>query len=364
MQADLESVLLLGGRIEFCGPSMYTLNLAKGLKRAGLRLKLLCSGLVMEEEFQRAGIPVRVCPFLDGLVLDWFLLRNLVRELRHGEYQILHIQDHRKIKAGVTLAKKLKIPAVATVPSYPGEREKIPVNRKILRGIITFSEELRADLVNRHKVAKDLVWVIPLGVDTHEEERIERAVGSGEVAVVGMVGAIRSGSGVDTLLRAATVVLEKEKKVHFLLVGGVEKRERGRFRKLVKELGLERHVTFADHVTSCRKVLPAVDVFVTPVQEDGPREPLLEAMAHGSPVVASGVGGIYEIVKDEETGLLFPPGQPEALAGCILRLLEDRDFARGVGEKAKEFVAASYGLGKMIEDTLSLYGKARESRLG
>jgi colanic acid/amylovoran biosynthesis glycosyltransferase len=79
----------------------------------------------------------------------------------------------------------------------------------------------------------------------------------------------------------------------------------------------------------------AADIFVLSSLWEGCPNVVLEAMAHGLPVVATAVGGIPELVTDGDSGLLVPPGDPDALAAALARLLRDRTLRLAMGEAAR-----------------------------
>jgi glycogen synthase len=83
-----------------------------------------------------------------------------------------------------------------------------------------------------------------------------------------------------------------------------------------------------------------------------------EAMAHGKPVVASAVGGLANLVIDEETGLLVPPGDIAALRAAIDRLLADREARLRMGRAARERIAANYSWERVTARTLAAYARA------
>jgi glycosyltransferase involved in cell wall biosynthesis len=84
----------------------------------------------------------------------------------------------------------------------------------------------------------------------------------------------------------------------------------------------------------------------------------LEAMACETPVVASAVGGILEVVEDGVTGLLVSPGRPEALADALRRVLEDRDLARALGQAGRRRVEERFSWASVAERTEQLYAAA------
>jgi len=92
---------------------------------------------------------------------------------------------------------------------------------------------------------------------------------------------------------------------------------------------------------------------------------LLEAMAEGCPVIATRVGGIPDVITDEVDGLLVPPGNPEALAAAISRVLRDPAFARSLGNAARQTIANRYAAERSLERLEQLYaglGVCREAQ--
>ena len=108
-------------------------------------------------------------------------------------------------------------------------------------------------------------------------------------------------------------------------------------------------------------ILAAADVFVQPSRTEGLPLAVLEAMAHGLPVVATGVGGIPEAIEDQESGQLVPPGDPGALADAVARVLESPETAGMLARRARERVEAEFSIGVMVERYAGLYAAVRRS---
>jgi glycosyltransferase involved in cell wall biosynthesis len=139
--------------------------------------------------------------------------------------------------------------------------------------------------------------------------------------------------------------------------------EESRLRALVDELGLADRVKFAGQVSSgeLRKFYAACDCFVLPAIVDfkgdteGLGVVLIEALSYRKPVVASGVGGIVDVVRHEETGLLVPEKDPEALARTITRVLTDNRLATKLAGRGYEHVSRYFDWDRIIERWVALY---------
>jgi glycosyltransferase involved in cell wall biosynthesis len=142
-----------------------------------------------------------------------------------------------------------------------------------------------------------------------------------------------------TLLRAVAR-LRPELNPHVLIVG--EGPERLRIEQEIKELGLSENVTLTGHQPSAEPYYGIANLAVLSSLSEGSPNALLEAMASGVPVVATNVGGIPEIVKHEESALLVPPGDRDAMAAAMAKLLTDPGLARQYADRDRMLVLVKH----------------------
>ena len=124
----------------------------------------------------------------------------------------------------------------------------------------------------------------------------------------------------------------------------------------------EKHIQFLGRRSDIDDLLSAADFFVLPSDIEGLPMAILEAMAHGLPIVASNVGGIPEIIDDEREGLLFPAGDATALAFAIRRLASDPFLRRRLGDAARQRVSAQFSLNAMVRKYDDVYADAMRGR--
>jgi len=179
--------------------------------------------------------------------------------------------------------------------------------------------------------------------------------------VVGLVARLdHRAKGHLELLRAMELLKDRHT-FHALMVGGGRRQEE--MRQLAASLGLGEVVHFLGNRRDVPDLLAAMDMFVLPSHSEGVSLAVLEAMAAGLPVIVSEVGGLPEIVQHEETGLLIPPKDPEALALSLARLLENPELAKRLGQKARERVQEKYSLERLAQVVNATYDELAQRKL-
>jgi glycosyltransferase involved in cell wall biosynthesis len=205
--------------------------------------------------------------------------------------------------------------------------------------------------------------VIPYGIDAGsfalrdgERAQVEELRRDHPEGLVLFVGVLRPYKGMEVLLRAMV-----EAPQGYLVVVGLD-RDRGRAAGLATHLGLSSRVAFEGVVSDSRlrALLHACDLLVLPSLDR--REAFgivqLEAMACGKPVVSSDLPtGVRLVNHDGETGLLVPPGDPEALAAAITRLLSDSTLRARLGQRARERVIREFSVDRMVNQTTEVYSQ-------
>lgn len=194
-----------------------------------------------------------------------------------------------------------------------------------------------------------------------EEERRQRRLDLGLPAdgyVIGKVGNFTAKKNHLNLLRAVAEPGSLER-AHLALVGlGPLENE---LRRTAAELGLADRVVFLGSRDDVFDILPLFDLFCLSSDFEGLPIALVEAMATGLPCVATSVGGIPEIVRDGETGLLVPPGDHTALARALGRLMDDPALGRRYGQGARK-AAQELDLQRAVDQMQAIYLQALEAR--
>ncbi len=143
--------------------------------------------------------------------------------------------------------------------------------------------------------------------------------------------------GQSHLIAALSELSERIPDAKLLLVGGGE---RGALEAQAQKLGVGERVVFAGHRNDVPACMRAMDVVVHPSLSEAFSQVVIEAMASGTPLVSTDVGGAREVIEDGETGLLTPPADVVAIVAAVLRVHDDEILGRRLSEAARESVTA------------------------
>lgn len=350
---DEPHVLLFAGRFAVRGTSAYTLRLADHLPEEHFRISVTCPDARMVQPELKRQLAIREFPYLQTPLWGRVVLALMARTLKDDPPDLIHVQSRNAAPQGMQLARSLGRPYVLTLHDYTQPRQRLAIDRTWCRRIIAVSESVKADLLSRTSAPESLVTVIHSGVDLSDAETRKPVLPSGRVPVVGTAGPLEAVKGFPFFLGAAARVLSTGRDVEFVIAGAGP--EEDNLRRLARELQIAPHVTFVPNLLDFSEALAAMDVFCLPSLQQGIGTIMLEAMAMGRPVIATRVGGVYRVIRDNETGLLVPPSDSARLAERIGELLDDPDRSRIIGAAAQAEVRQEFSVDRMVDETAALY---------
>lgn len=354
--------------IESSGPGgaeHIVLRLADELRRAGAEpiVATLRSGW-MTHRAESVGLPVWVVPQRRGLDLGWVL--RFAARLRREQIDIFHAHESTMSLFGGAAALIAGVRALSTLHGrhrISKKRSKL-FSYRVLRSlgvqIVAVSHDLARFLAGELRLEPAALHVIhngvPLPTRPPREERHVRASAArnhlsipDDGALVVAVGNLYPVKDHATLLRAVARVPGTR-----LAIAGRGEQE-SRLRQLAHELDVTDRLYLLGLRDDVERVLEAADLFVQPSRSEGLPLAILEAMAAGLPVVATAVGGIGEAVEDEKTGHLVPPGDPDALADAVTRVLFSKDRGETLGEAGRVRVEEEFSVSAMAARYRDLY---------
>lgn len=305
----------------------------------------------------------------------------------HGlRYRLIHSHYWLSGWAGLILSRRWRVPHAAMFHTLaelkrrarPEEREspeRTRVEREVIAcadAVIAASTHERTQMISLYDAQPQRVSVIPCGVDLDlfhpgSRQQARRRLGLGREPVILYVGRIEPLKGLDLLIRSLPLLPESVRRRALLLIVGGEREattashnghvdERRRLLNLAHELGVAVQVRFTGAVPQSE--LPwyyrAADVAVLPSYYESFGLAAIEALACGTPVVASMVGGLLTTVTDGENGFLVPWRCPPAFAEKIGVLLTDRALWQRLASNARRSVVA-FGWPSIADRVLAVY---------
>lgn len=368
-------VISLITRLNIGGASPPVIFQAAGLRARGHDSCLVC-GVPgpregsMEEDAVRAG--AKLC-HLASLrrdphpINDASAMLELYRMFRRVRPDVVSTHMSKAGAIGRVAARAAGVPVI--VHTYHGkgfhvfagwkEQMTLAAERTLARlatGNIVVSDRQRAEFESL-RIAPDTLQVIRYGLDLESFHRAAPADLRSELglpagtSLVGVVARVVAIKGQDVLLGAAARLRQRLPDVHFVIAGDGDARPA--FERLAVELGVADRVHFLGWRRDIPAVLGALSLVVLPTVMDFEGTPLavIEALAAGRPVVASDVGGVAEVVRHGETGLLVPPRAPEALADAIATQLGNPQRAQQMADAGRALVLDRYGREAMVDAT-------------
>ncbi len=214
--------------------------------------------------------------------------------------------------------------------------------------IIAVSKYSQGKILEHYDVEEAKIRVVPNGVDVEKFKPIKdtsaakRKFGLGDEPCVLFVGSLVPRKGLPFLVEAAKKVVRQQADAKFLIVG--EGPLKSQIDHTLSEANLSGNFVFLGNQKeeALIELYNCADVFVLPSIQEGQGIVLLEAQACGRPVVAFGVGGVNEAVRNGETGLLVKGGDSGGLAEALLKLLLDESLRAELGVNGRRFVSENF----------------------
>jgi glycosyltransferase involved in cell wall biosynthesis len=226
---------------------------------------------------------------------------------------------------------------------------------------IALTELEKSDLVNYRVTSPKKVAVVQSGLETEKYQCPQGVISKLKeewhlpvtARVVGLVGRLEPVKGPLLLVEAAKIVVAACPDVQFLVIG--EGSLRNKMEEQCRAANLNGNFVFAGWREHVEQLLGVLDILVLPSLNEAVGRIILEAAAYGVPVVATRVGGVPEIVKDGETGLLVPSQDAGSMARALIELLTNREKRGRLGRAAKERVTTSFTAREMVRSISNLY---------
>jgi len=347
------------------GTEIATLNIAKNLTKKGHEVHIITwldKGFPknsMQEGFYIHRVFGKNIRLLSPL-LYWI---NIFICLKKIQPDIIHVQNFGLELPAFFSKKLLKTPFIINARGseniYHRSFIKKYLQKLALKGLDKLLVQTDYKKKELKKIFKGEILVVPNGINLSIYRNILKSdVKENNKKNIIFVGRLLPIKGLDYLMNAMKIIQNKNKNVFLTLVGDGYYRKS--LEKMIKKLEIEKAVTFTGKIpnTEIPKYLSNSDVFVLPSLSEGFPNVVLEAMAAGLPIVASNIGGLSELIKNNENGYLVETKNPEQLADGLLKILQNPEIKTKMSQnnlkKAKNYSWESvvFDLEKIYLDTI------------
>ena len=385
-------ILRLIARLNMGGPALHVAYLTRGLDERGYVTTLGAGSLGRGEGSmafvaEELGVDVVTIPQLHrevSPVLDPISARRIAQLIREVRAHILHTHTAKAGAVGRTaalLAGDARPPIV--VHTFHGhvlrgyfDPARTAVYREVERSLarvttrlVAVSPEVRDELVDLGVAPAEKFSVVRLGIDL--DSRIVEASSDGaelrtaygippDAFVVGWVGRMTAIKRLPDVLASFARLRESGVDARLCLVGDGPDREA--VERRAHELGIARYVLSLGYQRDIAPYYALFDALVLPSGNEGTPVVAIESLAAGTPVVATRVGGVPDVVSDGVDGFLVQVGDVEGIANALQRLASDPALRHAMGAAGRERTLPRYKVGRLVDDVDDLYRKLLAER--
>jgi glycosyltransferase involved in cell wall biosynthesis len=318
----------------------------------------------MSKVLAHEGIPARVIPCSGRW--DRRSIGEIRETIRDYRPDVLHTHGYKADIYGYVAGRKMGAPMVATCHNWTESSAALKLyawaDRRMLcrfAKVVAVSAELAGRLRESHisRVASIRNGIV---VDSFAgaEATLRKSLPDPGRMVIGMAARLVRAKGISTVLEVVREVLAAFPKTLFVFVG--DGPDRAAFESQSTKLGIGASVVFTGTRADMPGVYKSFDIFLLPSVNEGLPMSLLEAMAAGVPVIATAVGGIPEVVRGGQTGLLVKPADAGELSAAIVRLLSDSGLRTRLGLEGQQLVRRLYSAERMTQDYFAVYREVKE----
>lgn len=364
------------------GAQRYVYDLVTNLPKENYEsLVVLGSTGILTLKLKEVGVKIKILETSREIRIfkDFLILLKLIKIFYKEKPDIVHLNSSKMGILGVLAGKITRVPKVIfTGHGWAFNEDRGSFQKKIIYFIhlltvlfadktIMVSEETKRQIIRDNKLEKKTI-VIKNGIekinfldkDSARNEIIKKLpveIDFTNKIWLGTISELHKNKGLKYMIEALHIFETESDDSKMLpmliIIGDGEKKEA--LQKRIDRYGLNKNIFLVGQINEAAKYLKAFDVFtLTSITEALPYA-ILEAGQAGLPIIASGVGGIPEIIDDMTSGVLVRPKEPKEIERALTFFLKNTDKTRLIGEKIRERIESNFNIKKMIQQTMYLY---------
>ena len=355
------------------GPEKTILNSPRFLETLGYRAKLAYLHPPNDPGFERlreraAALNAELISLPDRGITDLRGLWRLIQICRREKVAIWHGHDYKSNVFGLIVRCFARLKLVTTLHGWTDLTGRIPLYMKIDKWSLKYYQKsicVSDDLLDaclEAGVPRERCEVVYNAIDTVEYQRTKTVaqakaeIGAPEQGVlIGAVARLSPEKAFDRLIEAAVELRAAGYPVHLWIAG--EGGWRPDLEQLIERLGCGGYVRLLGHVPDPKTFYQALDIFALSSIREGLPNVVLEAMAYGTPVLATAVNAVPVLVEDQRSGVLVPAGDTAALVRGLQQLLDNPAQAQSLGQAARQRVEEKFSFQRRMEKIVRIYNE-------
>jgi glycosyltransferase involved in cell wall biosynthesis len=324
------------------------------LERHGFEIQVLC---ISKKEDLASDPRALEVPLLWTGFLRAFAARRIWAEPRLERPDLLHVLDDELVDVALGLSEIGQVPYVQTVADFATIERGLKLSRQWCRRVIATSADLAVELAHGLHMPPEGIALIPHGFPAQPEPIPKPAAWT--IPVIGAAGPRDEIAGLLLFAQAARLIVDAGYDVEFVIACHSD--TQNVIRSRTKELGIAERMTLTDYAIAGPEFWTVLDIYCQPAVGASTGGMLMLALGRALPCIATNVKGLRNLIDSDRDGLLVSPEDPTALQKAILRVLDDADLARQLGQNACEQARNRFSLDVEADRLAELYRQVSPS---
>lgn len=341
------------------GVETGAIDLSKYLVKQGHKVVVVSNGGKLVKELESLGARHYQLPVHKKSFFNIFkMILKLEEVIKKEEIEIVHARSRVPAWIAFFAARKANRIFITTCHGY---YKKHPFSYVMGWGksVICPSNVIARHMIEDFSVPLERIKLIPRSVDLERFQFMDPVKKRTEEFNVGIIGRFTPIKGHLYFIKAMAKLHRPVPKLKIWIVGDAplsKQNYKEQIQVLIRRLGLWHCTQFLGTQRNIPEILAHLDLLVLPtITQEAFGRVIIEAQASGVPVIATKIGGIVDIIEDNKTGLLVPPGDDYSIAEAALKIFKDKDLAGSLARAAFKNVQEKYNLELMVKSTFSVY---------
>lgn len=356
------NILQVLPKLDYGGVERGTIDIARSLSENKHKCVVISGGGVLVSKLDAIGVKHYTLPVYKKSPITIFkMIQEIADIIKKENIELVHARSRVPAIAAFFASRKTNVKFITTAHGYYSKN----IFSYIMgwgKFVIAISNPIAKHMIEDFGVPYNRIRLIHRGVDLDKFKFVNPSEKPRSAFTVGIIARITPLKGHLDFIKAMSLISREIPRLKVLIIGDAPKdkiKYKEELELLVRRLGLGQNVEFMGYQEDIPKILARLDVLVSAtVTPEAFGRVIIEAQAAGVPVVATKVGGVVDIIKDNVNGLLSCPNDPRGMADCVLKIAKNKELALLLAVNGRKNVEENFSMQLMLERTVKLYEEA------